>query len=94
MQLLRRNAEELLEWHEHFVMMLERAVLPVGLGWVFAQASERRGREARQSGEDMAAQSVDEAVNVVMDLFAQEVSPDSCAYMQLTQLGWTPGLFL
>ncbi|EKM59749.1 uncharacterized protein PHACADRAFT_137914 [Phanerochaete carnosa HHB-10118-sp] len=73
-QLLRRNAQDLLAWHERFVTMLERALVPSALAWVFAQVSERRGREMRQSTEDMTVQSVDEAVDVVMDLFVQEAS--------------------
>ncbi|GJE84557.1 Dbl domain-containing protein [Phanerochaete sordida] len=72
MQLLRRNAQELLAWHERFVVILERALVPHGLGWVFAQVSERRGRENRQSNEDMAAESVDGVVNVIMDIFSEE----------------------
>jgi hypothetical protein len=36
--------------------------------------SDRRGRELRSSSEDLALQKIDEAVSVVMEAFAQQVS--------------------
>lgn len=72
--LVRRNARELLAWHELFVSMLERALLPFGFGWVFAPVGERRGRGPRAGNEDLALQRVDEAVEVVLGIFTREVS--------------------
>jgi hypothetical protein len=74
LHLLRRNAQDLLAWHEQFVSILKQALFPLGFGWVFARVSDRRGRELRSSSEDLALQKIDEAVSVVMEAFAQQVS--------------------
>lgn len=81
LRLLRRNAQGLLAWHEQFVALLERALFPIGYGWVFVKVSERRGRGLRSSSEDVALQRVDEAVSAVLELFMEEVSAYSHTYM-------------
>ena len=70
-----RNAHDLLAWHERLVLILEQALLPFGFGHIFAKATDRRGRiEVRSSKEDLAMDRLDEAVSIVMDIFAREVS--------------------
>ena len=81
-QLLRRNAQDLLAWHEQFVAKLEHALFPMGYGWVFVKVSERRGRGLRSSSEDVALERVDDAVNAVLELIIQEVSAPNRAYMR------------
>lgn len=68
-QLITRNASELLAVHETFVKMLKYAVEPHGFGEVFAEGGEAKKRVTPVEGKE----EVDNAAKAVMELFCQQV---------------------
>ncbi len=70
---IRRNAEELVKFHEKFVERLKSAVEPLGFGSAFIGSPAAPSGANINADSQRAVENVDLAVRLVAEAFAQQV---------------------